>query len=248
MPTTYTCHNLPKVAAELSPILDRYTKFRLDITSDASNNLARTHAYELTLTRAMWMARLLDPKKHNFLVVAHTTLMPATHHAQSLEDGEWVGMVQLLGPLSQSEYTMPWNATTTTTATATAVAHPSLGTDTSELRFHSSTWYMHPSHRGGEATPQLFEHVLNFIRELADDVLAPPAGTTGCARVRGTIAPGKEGGAGFVEALGYRVVGWWSMAQAYRAIDAAEVLAPEEEAPGIYGVRDRCVVENLIQC
>ena len=234
MPVTYTCHDLPKNAADLSPILDRYVRFRLDVAADESNSVALTHAYESTLTRTMWMARLLDPKKYNFIVVAHST--PA-HHPRSLEDGEWVGMVQLLGPLSQPEYTMTGSA-----------AHPELGRDTEELRFHSSTWYIHPLHRGGDATLQLFEHVLNFVRALADDLLAPPPGTTGCARIRGTIAPGKEGGSGFVEALGYRVVDWWTMAQAYRAIDSAEVIAPEEEAPGLYSVKDRCVVENMIQC
>ena len=92
------------------------------------------------------------------------------------------------------------------------------------------------------------EQVLNLIRSLADDSLRPPPGTIGRVRIRGTVAPSNEDGIGFQEALGFRCVDWWSAAQAYRAKDFAEVIAPEEEAPELYRVKNWRVIEHVIEC
>ncbi|KAL6719562.1 hypothetical protein ACLMJK_003804 [Lecanora helva] len=233
MSVSYTCHELPKNAEDLSTSLDRYVSFRLDALVNAAGQVAATYTYESTFTRQMWMSRLLDPKKHHLVVVAHET---AAHGLESLDNGEWVGMMSLLGPLSKFEYF------------GSDSESSEIKSDDEEVRFDMSSVYINPSHRGGEATLQMFEQVLNVIRSLADDLLSPPPGTIGSARIRGTIAPSNTNGFGFQEALGFRSIDWWSKAQAYRAIDFAEVIAPEEEAPELYHVKDQRVIEHVLEC
>ena len=135
MPVTYICYDLPKNATALSALLDRYVKFRLDAIANEAGHFTATHAYESTFTRQMWMARLLDPKKHHLIVVSHQEISQKV--LENPGDGEWVGMIQLLGPLSLSEYF----------GSGSESSDETKGGDDEEVGFHTSTFYVSTAHR-----------------------------------------------------------------------------------------------------
>jgi GNAT superfamily N-acetyltransferase len=147
---TYTVHYLSPSAPNFSTLVQKFSSLRLSALLTSPTSFSSTHALESTFTPAQWASRLSRPTVHIFVAIAHPSNVPSAD--QTVENGDWVGKVTLLGPLTRNVYELP------------EAGGPILGPDEEESRWQMTALYTDPTHRGKGLGKKIVKYAIDFAR------------------------------------------------------------------------------------
>jgi len=142
--------------------LPKYRDLRLE--SLRTNEIAGSYETELKLPLSHFEKWLTDPQRITLIVVYSTQ----ADQTCALEEGEWVGVYHLIGPVPLSQWTWPNIG--------------ALRPDTEETRWHIFGAYVKPAHRRAQPglTKQLIQAVKKHITAETRRLLGSEAIKKGC--------------------------------------------------------------------
>ncbi|KAL3423329.1 GNAT family [Phlyctema vagabunda] len=200
----YSVHRLPSDSPDLAFFAGRFSALRLNALAASPDSFSSNFTIESAITPADWIARVSQPQKHIFLCVAHPPDTPAEQ--QTLNRGEWVGKVTLLGPLSKHSFELP--------KSGRGDAGP-LGAEDDETRWQMTALYTSAAHRGRGLAKMLIAGAVQF---------ASTEGRPEPARVRIFINPTNGLVKRLYESLGFIIAGTVTLKEAFRQNGDASLL------------------------
>ncbi|KAL2004112.1 hypothetical protein VTN02DRAFT_6576 [Thermoascus thermophilus] len=199
----YRVYRLSHEADELSPeTIGKFASLRLRALRDVPDRLDGYETH-LTFGETEWLALLTNRIRHNFICVAY----PMDTEATSLHSGTWVGMITLLGPLSDSIYSFTRNKDDLVS-----------GPNTTSTLWHGMGLYLLPEHRGTEAVNAIRDTLLYFLRSYTEEYHEAGEVDSMCKRfqLRGFVKPGMEMLTNFYKSSGAREVAHIPREEAHR--------------------------------
>ena len=224
-------------------LLQRYKALRLDALISSPTSFVSNHRHEQTFTDIEWAERITDPFRHHLICkrlghaeVGANDIQPVN---PASDEGEWIGMFTLLGPLTREEYDFQGRI------------GPSLGNDAEETRWHLVGLYIKPEDRCKDAAIAIHEAILDYLRtsteELLETVLDARTGLEKPKRAR--VAGSKPSPESLLTelyaSLGGYEIGWAERTEALRIVGNAE-LAKKCEDEGDMG--RILVMEKVVDC
>jgi GNAT superfamily N-acetyltransferase len=148
-------HHLPTSDTELLFFLaGKFAALRLSALSVSAAAFSSTFATESTFTATQWVARLKRPLVHTFIAVAYAP--SALPEQQTIDAGNWVGMANLMGPVSKPRYFLPESG------------GPAIGEDGEETKWQMTAVYNSPEHRGQGIAKTLIKGVLDSAKNTGE--------------------------------------------------------------------------------
>ncbi|KAJ9625808.1 hypothetical protein H2203_004571 [Taxawa tesnikishii (nom. ined.)] len=139
---------------------------------------------------ADYIARVRRPQVSIFICVGHPEgLDPALY---DIEHGHWVGMVTQIGPTPKSIYFSPESGC------------PEPGDDTVETKWHHTTMWVNPAHRGKGVAGQLINTAIEAAVQASRD---DPSGTVKQVRMREFTGPDNETSKALYGSRGFSITG-----------------------------------------
>jgi hypothetical protein len=167
---TYSTHVFPRHQDPISPSnVTAYRAICLYALKESPSSFQASYDHDASLSLEQWAARLQHPLANVLVCTAHASSIPPEQ--RTLENGEWVGKMLLVGQLTRDDFLCALGDT--------AEAWSRGGTN--EIRFFWRGFYMRPEVRGGEAVVVMLQGMLDFLRDGAVD-----AGVD-WARIRGQM-------------------------------------------------------------
>ncbi len=225
-------------------LLQRFKALRLDALSSAPASFVSNHKHEQTFTNTEWETRITDHFRHHLICIKSDHTEVGDNDRQSLDpasdEGKWVGMFTLLGPLTREQYDV-----------VQGNECPPLGNDAEETRWHLTGLFLKSEDRGEEAAIAVHEAILDYLRTRTDELLKTVLDArTGLerptrARVAGTRPSQDPLLTELYMSLGAREVGWVGSAEAFRVVGNSELIktCEDEEDLGCIPIMEK-IVEN----
>lgn len=146
----YSVHRIIPTSPSFPKLASLFSELRLRALIASPVSFSSTYELESTFTPKEWQARLSRPGVHIFVAVAYPPNTPA--EKQTIENGEWVGKVTLLGPTIKDVYELPESG------------GPTPASDEEETKWQMTALYSEPAHRGKGLGKKIIESALQFAR------------------------------------------------------------------------------------
>ena len=230
-------HLAPKIPVP-SHLIVNFKTLRLEAISLESAMFADDN--EPNFTDEEWAKRMTSPTHHHliFEFVGHqlSNRDKQVPGQSSGRGSDWVGMLTLLGPLSQKQYDFRGRQ------------GPSLGSDEEETRWILFGLYLRSEHRGSEVNTVIHEAILDYVRVWTDEALRTEWDEeTGMekpkrARVRGSAESTDATLKGLYQALDAYEVGTVDMAEVLRSAGYDGLASVPD------GEKESVILERVIEC
>lgn len=201
------------------------------------------HKHEQTFTDIEWAQRIADPFRHHLICTRLGHAKVGGNDRQPViptsDEGEWVGMFTLLGPLTREEYNFR------------SRQGPSLGNDAEETRWHLVGLYIKSEDRCKEVAIAIHEAVLDYLRSRTDELLETVFDArTGLekpkrARVAGSKPSQDSLLTELYTSLGGYEIGWAGRAEALEIAGNAELIKKCGDEGDMGPV---LIMEKVIEC
>lgn len=126
MSYTYKIHDLLATSPTLPFLAGKFASLRLSALTVSPSSFSSTFEIESAFTAAQWIARLQRSLLHTFVAVAYAPGIPP--ELQTVDAGDWIGSVTLLGPFSREDFEIAESG------------GPEVGEDEGESKWQS-TWF-----------------------------------------------------------------------------------------------------------
>ncbi|TVY82001.1 hypothetical protein LSUE1_G002896 [Lachnellula suecica] len=211
----YKVHHIPTSNSNLLPFLaGKFASLRLSALSVSRTSFSSTFELESKFTASEWIDRLQRRGVETFVAVAYSPDTMPEH--QTVDTGDWVGSVTLLGPTPKSIYDLPNSG------------GPSIGDDDVEDKWQICRLYNSPEHRRKGIAKMLINGAMEYS--------AKEAGVGRQSRVRLGIHPDNVLIKMLYDGLGFVDAGNCTLHDAF-IINGDSDLLPEDggaSQPGVY--------------
>ena len=190
---TYKTYLLPPHSPHLPFLTGKFSALSLRALSTDPASFGMSYSTECTFTPAVWTTRIIRPNIQIFICVAHPSDLPLSQ--QSIEHGDWIGMVTQIGSTGKSEFWI-----------RDAGAPEPLG-DAEETKWHQTALWIEPAHRGKGVAKLLIEVGVDYAKRSL-------VGSLRQARIRAFTGPSNEGSMGLYASRGFPAVGKCTITEA----------------------------------
>jgi GNAT superfamily N-acetyltransferase len=237
----YSVHRIIPTSPSFPKLASLFSELRLRALITSAASFSSTYELESTFNPEKWQTRLSRPGVHTFVAVAYPPNTPLEH--QTIENGEWVGKVTLLGPTCKDVYELQESG------------GPTPASDEEETKWQMTALYSEPAHRGKGLGKKIIEGALEFARSYNDSTHnsamngvtngVQPARKPKQIRVRIMIHPDNTVVVKMYQDLGFVDAGKCTLREAYVTNGDANLLPEGGGDPKRYYNRRGLVMEIL---
>ena len=224
-------------------LLQRFKALRLEALLLAPTSFVSNHRHEQTFTDSEWAKIITDPSRHHLICTRLGYGKAGGNETQPVnpnsDQGEWVGIVTLRGPLTIEHYNFQGRK------------GPSLGNGAEETLWNLMGLYIKPKDRCTEVAIAVHEAVLDHLRTCTDELLETVLDArTGLekpkrARVAGAKPSQNEMLKELYTSLGGYEIGWIGRAVALEIAGNAEPIKQCEDEGDMGPV---LIMEKVVEC
>ena len=222
----YKIHHLPTSdPALLAFLAGKFAALRLSALTVSASSFSSTFEIESAFNAPHWVKRLQRPSTHFFIAVAYSPNAPPEQ--QTIDAGDWVGSVTLLGAFPKDKFELTKSGGTV------------IGEDDVESKWQITAVYSSPGHRG--------KGLAKLLIRGAEEFATREAGERKRCRMRIMIHPDNAVVKKLYYDLGFVDAGMCTLAEAYISNGDSEMLPPDGGAsePERYDRRAGLVMEKV---
>ncbi|KAH6637843.1 hypothetical protein C7974DRAFT_149146 [Boeremia exigua] len=255
--TTYTTLVIPRLCDlpqnTLTPLAQKLRDFKLNALLSDPNAFSQSHATESQLPLSAWEARVSNPDFRIVVCLVESDQLNRLGQEEGVENNEtgkelekvverllkndWAGTFTLVGPVARDAWIFQ------------SSGQPTPGTDEKEKRWHLTSLFVLPKHRGQKLAAKLTLAAVQAGTSISQSVPAPVSGSQEVrlnTRFRLIVHPNNKPVVGLYSKLGFVEGGFYTQKEAMIAMgDAAGI--PDDAEGEKWNSRFGIGMERIVQ-